>query len=188
MIVQIKDAELKNVAALKIGMEQLVNKYSCQAIAIQCWNALQSELGIMPCAANALLNDQGIPVACETDVHGAITALLVEAAALKTKRFLFADWTIRHPDIPNGELLQHCGPWPVSVSKEKPLLTYPLALIFLEALQQRQSTVLFLYVVLTATMVNILSLIRPCKGVEGPLCKGTYLWIEVENIKRLEEN
>ena len=41
---------------------------------------LQSEIGIMPCAANALLNEEGIPVVCETDIHGAITALLVEAA------------------------------------------------------------------------------------------------------------
>ena len=61
----------------------------------------------MPCAANALLNEEGIPVVCETDIHGAITALLVEAAALDDTRSFFADWTIRHPDIENGELLQH---------------------------------------------------------------------------------
>ena len=187
MIVQIKDAELKNVAALKIGMEQLVNKYSCQAIAIQCWNALQSELGIMPCAANALLNDQGIPVACETDVHGAITALLVEAAALKTKRSFFADWTIRHPDIPNGELLQHCGPWPVSVSKEKPLLTYPLAFDFPGSLTAEAKHGSISLCRFDGDNGEYSLLLGHAKGVEGPLCKGTYLWIEVENIKRLEE-
>ena len=81
----------------------------------------------MPCAANAILNEQGIPVVCETDIHGAITALLTEAAGMGETRSFFADWTIRHPDIENGELLQHCGPWPVSVAKEKPKLTYPLA-------------------------------------------------------------
>ncbi len=187
MIVQIKDAELKNVAALKIGMEQLVNKYNCQAIAIQCWNALQSELGIMPCAANALLNDQGIPVACETDVHGAITALLVEAAALKTKRSFFADWTIRHPDIPNGELLQHCGPWPVSVSKEKPLLTYPLAFDFPGSLTAEAKHGSISLCRFDGDNGEYSLLLGHAKGVEGPLCKGTYLWIEVENIKRLEE-
>ena len=187
MIVQIKDAELKNVAALKIGMEQLVNKYSCQAIAIQCWNALQSELGIMPCAANALLNDQGIPVACETDVHGAITALLAEAAALETKRSFFADWTIRHPDIPNGELLQHCGPWPVSVSKEKPLLTYPLAFDFPGSLTAEAKHGSISLCRFDGDNGEYSLLLGHAKGVEGPLCKGTYLWIEVENIKRLEE-
>ena len=127
MEVEIEEQEVQNVAALAAAMEELIAKYGCQAAAIQCWNALQAELGIMPCAANAILNEKGIPVVCETDIHGAITALLVEAAGMGDTRSFFADWTIRHPDLENGELLQHCGPWPVSVAKEKPRLTYPLA-------------------------------------------------------------
>ena len=83
----------------------------------------------MPCAVNALLNDEGIPVVCETDIHGAITSLMVEAAGMGESRSFFADWTIRHPDNPNGELLQHCGPWPISIAKGKAKLTYPLAFI-----------------------------------------------------------
>ncbi len=127
MEVEIEEQEVQNVAALAAAMEELIAKYGCQAAAIQCWNALQAELGIMPCAANAILNEKGIPVVCETDIHGAITALLVEAAGMGDTRSFFADWTIRHPDLENGELLQHCGPWPVLVAKEKPRLTYPLA-------------------------------------------------------------
>ena len=127
MEVQIKENEVENVAALAAAMKNLVEKYGCQAAAIQCWNALQTEIGIMPCAANAILNEEGIPVVCETDIHGAVTALLVEAAGMGEVRSFFADWTIRHPDLDNGELLQHCGPWPVSVAAEKPKLTYPLA-------------------------------------------------------------
>ena len=98
MEVRIKDNEVENVAALAVAMEQLIDRYGCKAGAIQCWNALQTELGIMPCAANAILNEKGIPVVCETDIHGAITALLVEAAGMGEKRGFFADWTIRHPD------------------------------------------------------------------------------------------
>jgi len=98
MCVKIKDNELQNVAALKIAMKRLLEKYGCNAIALQCWNALQSELGIMPCAANSLLNEEGIPVVCETDIHGAITALMVEAAGMDEARGFFADWTVRHPD------------------------------------------------------------------------------------------
>lgn len=81
-------------------MKNLVDKYGCNAGAIQCWTALQGELGIMPCAANAILNDMGIPVVCETDIHGAITALLAEAAVMNRSRGFFADWTVRHPDNP----------------------------------------------------------------------------------------
>lgn len=61
MEICVKDNELENVAALKVAMGNLIKKYGCQAAAIQCWNQLQSEIGIMPCAANALLNEEGIP-------------------------------------------------------------------------------------------------------------------------------
>ena len=101
MVIKIKEEEVEMVAALALAMKSLVEKYGCQAAAIQCWNALQTEIGIMPCAANAILNEQGIPVVCETDIHGAVTALLVEAAGMDEKRGFFADWTIRHPDIEN---------------------------------------------------------------------------------------
>ena len=127
MDVRVTDEQLDTIAGLAVAMERLLEKYHCTAGAIQCWNALQGELGIMPCAANAILNEKGLPITCETDIHGAITALMVEAADMGRKRSFFADWTIRHPDEPNGELLQHCGPWPCSVACERPQVTYPLA-------------------------------------------------------------
>ena len=105
MEIQIGHQEVENVAALAAAMEQLTKRYGCSAAAIQCWNALQTEIGIMPCAANAILNEKGIPVVCETDIHGAVTALLAEAAVLDDTRSFFADWTIRQPDLGNGELL-----------------------------------------------------------------------------------
>ena len=40
----------------------------------------------MPCAANSLLNEEGLPVVCETDIHGAITAVMAEAALRQKKR------------------------------------------------------------------------------------------------------
>lgn len=125
--INVTEEQLTNIAGLAVTMERLIKQYHCNAGAIQCWYALQSELGIMPCAANALLNGKGIPIVCETDIHGAITALLAEAAANDGTRGFFADWTIRHPDIANGELLQHCGPWPLSVAGCKLCITYPLA-------------------------------------------------------------
>lgn len=186
MEIQIQTEEVETVAGLALAMKRLIEKYGCQAAAIQCWNALQTELGIMPCAANAILNEQGIPVVCETDIHGAITALLTEAAGMGETRSFFADWTIRHPDIENGELLQHCGPWPVSVAKEKPKLTYPLAFehpgsLTAEAKQGEVTLCRF-----DGDNGEYSLLLGNAKGVDGPKGMGTYLWVEVENIKRLE--
>lgn len=186
MNIAIKDDELEKVAAMKVAMKHLAEKYGCNAIAIQCWNQLQTELGIMPCAANALLNEEGIPTVCETDIHGAITALLVEAAGMGQVRSFFADWTIRHPDCPNGELLQHCGPWPISVAGEKPTITYPLAFdypgsITAEAKHGDVSLVRF-----DGDLGQYSLLLGHAKGIDGPKGMGTYLWVEVDNIKRLE--
>ena len=186
MNIAIKDDELEKVAAMKVAMKHLAEKYGCNAIAIQCWNQLQTELGIMPCAANALLNEEGIPTVCETDIHGAITALLVEAAGMGQVRSFFADWTIRHPDCPNGELLQHCGPWPISVAGEKPTVTYPLAFdypgsITAEAKHGDVSLVRF-----DGDLGQYSLLLGHAKGIDGPKGMGTYLWVEVDNIKRLE--
>ena len=186
MDVQIKENEVENVAALALAMLNLVKKYGCQATAIQCWNALQTEIGIMPCAANAILNEMGIPVVCETDIHGAVTALMAEAAAMGEMRSFFADWTIRHPDIENGELLQHCGPWPVSVAKEKPILTYPLAFDHPGSLTAEAKHGEVTLCRFDGDNGEYSLLLGTAKGVDGPKGMGTYLWVEVENIKRLE--
>lgn len=186
MIVKIKDDAVESVAALAIALQNLISRYGCSAGAIQCWNALQDEIGIMPCAANAILNEQGIPIVCETDIHGAVTALIAEAAAMNEKRGFFADWTIRHPDIENGELLQHCGPWPISVAKEKPMLTYPLAFDYPGSLTAEAKHGELTICRFDGDNGEYSLLLGNAKGVDGPKGMGTYLWIETDNIKRLE--
>ena len=186
MICRIDDASLENVAALKLSMQSLAKKYGCNAIALQCWNALQDEIGIMPCAANSLLNEEGIPVVCETDIHGAITALMAEAAGMDEARTFFADWTVRHPDNDNGELLQHCGPWPISVAREQPTICVPVAFpqngaVSAEAKHGDMTLCRF-----DGDNGEYSLLLGHAKGIDGPWTKGTYVWVEVADWKRLE--
>ena len=186
MVVEIPEDKVPEVAGLAAGMKGLIDKYGCNAGAIQCWNALQAELGIMPCAANAILNEMGIPIVCETDIHGAITALLVEAADLGRHRSMFADWTVRHPDNENGELLQHCGPWPCSVACEKPRLTYPLAFDHPGALTAEAQHGELTLCRFDGDNGEYSMLLGRARGIDGPKGMGTYLWVEVDNLKRLE--
>lgn len=186
MTCSISEELLKNVASLKVAMKNLAEKYGAKAIAIQCWNALQGEIGIMPCAANSLLNEEGIPVVCETDIHGAITSLMVEAAAMGEKRGMFADWTVRHPDNENGELLQHCGPWPISVAKEKPKICVPVAFDYNGAVSAEAKHGELTLARFDGDNGKYSLLLGKAKGIDGPYTKGTYLWVEVENLKRLE--
>lgn len=184
--VEIKDNELENVAALKVAMRKLADQYGCNAIAIQCWNALQGELGIMPCAANSLLNEEGLPVVCETDIHGAITAIMCEAAGMGETRSFFADWTVRHPDNENGELLQHCGPWPISCASCKPKIGYPLAFSYPGAVEAEAKHGEMTLCRFDGDNGEYSLLLGNAKGIDGPYTKGTYVWVEVKNLKRLE--
>ena len=184
--VVISDEKLANVAALKAAIRNLADKYGCNAGAIQCWNALQGEIGIMPCAANALLNEEGFPVVCETDIHGAVTALMVEAAGMDKARSFFADWTVRHPFNDNAELLQHCGPWPLSCASCKPTIGYPLAFSHPGAVEAQAKHGLVTLARFDGDNGEYSLLLGNAKGIEGPYTKGTYLWVEVENWPRLE--
>ncbi len=181
------EEQAETVAAMAVAMRRMLKRYHCTAGCIQCWNELQHELGIMPCAANAILNEEGTPICCEADVHGAITSLMVEAAAMGEKRSFFADWTIRHPDDPEGELLQHCGPWPCSVAREKPRITVPLAFdhngaVTAEAEHGRVTLARF-----DGDHGRYSLLLGTAEGIDGPRGMGTYLWVKVDNIKRLEK-
>ena len=155
-------------------------------IALGAMRALQGELGIMPCAANSLMNEEGIPVVCETDIHGAVTAVLAEAAAMNNTPSFFADWTVRHPDNENGELLQHCGPWPISCAREKPCIGYPLAFDHPGAVEAEAKHGEVTLCRFDGDNGEYSLLLGKAKGIDGPYTKGTYLWIEVDNWKRLE--
>lgn len=187
-VVKVTPDHLKTIGALAKAMKILLDKYGCQAGAIQCWTALQDELGIMPCAANAILNDMGFPIVCETDIHGAVTALLAEAAVMDGSRSFFADWTVRLADADNVELLQHCGPWPYSIASKKPELTCPIAFkdegaLSAEAKHGDKLTLMRF----DGDNGEYSLLLGNARSVDGPHILGTYMWVQVENIKRLEE-
>lgn len=189
MQVEVAKEDVRNTAALKLAIQSLAKQFHCRAAAIQCWNAMQDDLGLFPCVANALLSEEGFPVTCETDIHGAITSIIANAASRKHRISYFADWTIPHPTNENGELLQHCGPWAPSLMKEKPIFGSPFAF--------HHSHPGALHGEIKGGDMSILRfdgdngeyqlLMGHAKGIEGPFNQGTYVWIEVENLKKLEE-
>ena len=110
---------IEKTAGLKLAMRSLAEARGCRAVAIQCWDSLQHLTGVMPCLSNALLSDEGLPVVCETDIHGAITAVMTQALTFNTEPQFFADLTVRHPKDDNAELLWHCGNFPRSLAGDQ---------------------------------------------------------------------
>lgn len=177
-------------AALKVAMKRFAEFYHCSAVAIQCWTALQVETGIMPCLANALLTEEGIPVACETDIHGAITAIMMQAAADGNGVPFFADVTVRHPSNDNAELLWHCGNFPPSLAKDKKAVSFcgnPYMPgenfgIIQNELKDGEITVARF----DGDHGDYSLLLGEVRTTDGPRNKGSYVWIETENWAKWE--
>jgi L-fucose isomerase-like protein len=113
-----EEATMK-IAALKYVLTGTIKENNLQALAFQCWDELQFQLGICSCFVHALLTDEGTPVSCESDIHGAISSLMLQAAGMFREPTFFSDLTIRHPENNNAELLWHCGAFPPSLSNNK---------------------------------------------------------------------
>lgn len=187
---EVTEADVKRIAALKVAMKSYAVKTGSSAIAIQCWSSLQDAMGIMPCLANAILTDEQIPVTCETDIHGAITSVMVQAATLNQHPTFFADLTIRHPENANGELLFHCGNFPVSLSVEnKPKLRKHF-LFDDHAPGTHEGEIKGGEMTLArfdGDHGDYQLFLGKARGIQGPYTRGSYVWVEVNDWPLWEE-
>lgn len=109
------DDQLLTLFALRDEILSIVEEQDLSAIAIQNIQTMVYELGVDQAWVYAVLNDMGIPVGTETDIHGAISSVLLQAAALDDSPTFLSDITIRHPENKNGFLLWHTS-WPPSLT------------------------------------------------------------------------
>ncbi len=177
-----QDEQLDKIAALELAFMEAARKYGCSALASECWTLFASTLGIKTCFAFGDATDRGLPISCETDVHGAITSVLLTAAARwETPNFL-ADVTIRHPYNDNAELLWHCGPFPKSLAKEG---SNP-ALVDCQGQWELKGGDVTL-ARFDADRGKYKLFADQARGVEGPSTNGNYLWIETNNWVKWEK-
>ncbi|MEI2396166.1 L-fucose/L-arabinose isomerase family protein [Paenibacillus phytohabitans] len=187
---EVTEDDIRRIAALKVAMKSFARETGSSAIAIQCWSSLQDAMGIMPCLANAILTDEQIPVTCETDIHGAITSVMVQAASMNTAPTFFADITVRHPENENGELLFHCGNFPVSLSVEnKPKLRKHFlfddhAPGTLEGEIRGGGMTIARF---DGDHGDYSIFLGKAKGIPGPYTRGSYVWVEVNDWPLWEE-
>jgi len=66
------------------------------AFANKCWPAFQTQFGMVPCYVNSRLTGRGIPVACETDIYGALTEYILTAATGLPPTLLDINNTVPH--------------------------------------------------------------------------------------------
>lgn len=116
----VTDENLEKIAALRIALEQAANELGCRVGCVNCSDPLRNATGIMPCFVLGDLTGDGLPMICESDIHGAISTVMAIAAelALGTDDPTFLmDLTNRHEFDENRELLWHCGVFPLDLKK-----------------------------------------------------------------------
>ena len=65
---------------LKDWMENNIGASEYAVFANKCWPAFQTQFGFVPCFVNSRLAALGIPVACETDIYGALSEYILACA------------------------------------------------------------------------------------------------------------
>jgi len=181
----ISPGAVAKMAGLRLALEEWARAERLDAIALQCWSALQDALGIMPCFVHGELTAAGLPVSCETDIHGALSSLLLQSAAFFSTPTFFADLTIRHPQNDNAELLWHCGCFPAELAEEGAprkisghyILPKPVSGLGEWQLRKGDVTIARM----DADRGEYSLFIGEARGIEGPFTRGTYLWVETSN-------
>ncbi len=176
------EEELRAVAAIQQAFLELAGKYGCSAMVSECWKTYSMQFGVQPCAAFGRLIEQGLPVACEADIHGVISSVLLSAAYLGNEPHFLADLTIRHPENDNAELLWHCGPFPVSLAHQdaRPWLEDGKGQF---ELKEGEVTVARF----GESHGEYRLFIGEGRSCSGPPTNGTYLWMEVDDWEAWEQ-
>ena len=173
---RIPQEKLEITAAVEIAVQEIARVNNFDAVAMECWAFLAERYGIRSCFLLGDLIDHGLVAACETDIHAAITARMMQAATRgKTCPFI-ADLTQRHPTNDNAELLWHCGPFAKSLKKEgeegsireyKGFYELKGGDITLARMDQLGGN----YFLFADQVV----------GCEGPKTNGNYVWVETND-------
>ena len=184
----IKDEDLDRIAALKLAVKQWAGQEGLSAVAILCTAPMREITGVSVCFASSELTDMGLPVICETDVHGAISSVIAQASVLGESPTFLSDLTIRHPENDNAELLWHCGVFPYSLKKEgsESILKDHYGAHYPGAGEWEIKGGDITISRFDGLKGEYRLLMSQGKGVEGPHTNGSFVWVEFKDWPKLE--
>lgn len=104
--------QLEKSLRLKVALDEIRKEGGYDAFAIRCWPETFTEYGGAVCAPVSMLGEARVPCACEADVYGALTQLILMEAA-QAPVFLTDLVDI---DLNDGTgVVWHCGQAPISM-------------------------------------------------------------------------
>lgn len=100
--------ELANVLAVRDEILDLAREARVDALAVQDFMALVEECGAWCFLATSMITES-YPYGIESDIHGAISTLILRRASLAGDPAFLVDMTVRHPENDNAVLIWHVG-------------------------------------------------------------------------------
>lgn len=177
---------VERMAAMTVMYKRLFEEFNLDLISAECWTATPIMFdGLAPCTVYGILNDMGYLISCESDVHCAITMALLKCATLGEGKPLFGEFTVRHPENKNAELLWHCGPFPLSQKAESG--TDSEARLVNQRSWFRGKDGKYTIARLDQESGDYMILPIVTDTIEGPQTHGTYIWVEFEDLKKVED-
>ena len=177
---------VKPMATLAVMYKNLFAEFNLDIISAECWTATPVMFdGLAPCAVYGILNDMGYMVSCESDMHCAMTMALLKCATLGKGKPLFGEFTVRHPENKNAELLWHCGPFPLSQKAESGIDSVARLVNQREWFRGKDGE--YTVARLDQESGDYMLLPLKCHTVPGPQTHGTYIWGEFEDLQAIED-
>ena len=103
---EVGEEALADNLRLYVAIRQMVRSNQLDAYCVRCWPELRNDCGLTPCAAHALMAQDGIASTCEVDVPALITTwLLSRLASAPAFNFDITAWFEPEDAIQ----LAHCG-------------------------------------------------------------------------------
>jgi len=113
----IKENNLIKLAKMEAVIMRYAMEENLSSLALSCWPDIPSILGVSPCIVVSRLTERGVPVACEADIHGALTMLAQYLMSFGNDVPHFVDWTIQNQVEENLFLSWHCGNAPMCLAE-----------------------------------------------------------------------
>ena len=180
---ELTSSHIRPMATMAAMYRHLFEEFRLDVISAECWTATPLMFdGLAPCAVYGLLNDLGCMISCESDLHCAIVMALLRCATLGKGAPLFGEFTVRHPENKNAELLWHCGPFPLS--RKAPDSTARLV-NQREWFRGRDGE--YTAVRLDQESGNYMILPIRFRTTDGPQTHGTYIWGEFDDLQAVED-
>jgi len=183
-----EDRPLVNILAVRDQMLALAEEHGLDGLAVQTFMSLVEAMGAY-CSFSLSTASNRIPIAQESDIHGAVSLVLLARAAAGDEPVFLTDVTVRHPANDNGVLLWHTGaptgmkhpdatvrlgshwilPSPLSGMTHFRLKDGPITILRFDGDRDRYQLA-----------------VGEGRSIDGPTTQNNYAWMEVDDWPRWE--